>query len=130
MHVASFQPHASRGLAMFANGARGLEVTAVSPGFARGGLGCSSCQRPPRLGLAGLGDWASDLVTSFHNGAVSVIGAVTGSTAQAEAQRNAVAIAQAQAAADMAQSQALANALPWVAGAIGLVGVGLILSRK
>lgn len=129
MHVASFQPHASRGLAMFANGARGLEVTAVSPGFARG-LGCSSCQHPPRLGLAGLGDWASDLVTSFHNGAVSVIGAVTGSTAQAEAQRNAVAIAQAQAAADMAQSQALASALPWVAGAIGLVGVGLILSRK
>lgn len=129
MHVASFQPHATRGLAMFANGARGLEVTAVSPGLARG-LGCSSCQQPPRLGLAGLGDWFTDAVDSLHRGGVTVIGAITGSTAQAEAQRNAVAIAQAQAAADMAQTQALSNAIPWVAGAIGLLGVGLILAKK
>jgi len=126
MNQVTYQPFAARGLAAFAQQARGLELTATSPGFAR--LGCTSCQRRP--GLAGLGDWFTDGLNALTQSGVSLIGAVTGSTAQAEAQRNAVAIAQAQAAADMAQSQALNNAIPWVAGAIGLVGLGLVLSRK
>lgn len=126
MHVVTYQPHADRGLAAFAQQARGLEVgQTMSPGFAR--LGCLRCQ-PPQL--SGLGDWFTDGINALTQSGVSIIGAVTGSTAQAEAQRNAVAIANAQAAADMAQTQAFMSAIPWVAGAIGIVGLGLILTRK
>lgn len=110
--------HHHKALGLFGQHARGLEVTASSPGFAG------------RRNLAGLGDWFSDGVNALTNSGVQILGAITGSTAQAEAQRNAVAIAQAQAASDMARSQSLSNAIPWVAGAVGLVAVAIVVLKK
>ena len=112
-----------------AQSVRGLDPGVISPGFARG-IGCASCAQPPCMQPAGLGDWFSDAIDSLHRGGVSVIGAVTGSTAAAEAQRNAVAIAQAQAAADMESSRAFSAAIPWVAGAIVAVGVAIVVLKK
>jgi hypothetical protein len=153
-HV-TYQPHASQAMSFFGTQAKGIDVDVVSPGFARAGRSLAGLglvdnvrdghgwvgrhstphqKRPVRAGLQGLGDWFSDGVNALTQSGVSVIGAITGSTAQAEAQRNAVALANAQAARDIQQQQAtsemLMGVVPWVAGAVAVLGLGLIFIKK
>jgi hypothetical protein len=107
-------------MGFFANHARGIEITG-SPGF-RG--------YARRQQLAGLGDWFTDALSTVHGTLMDGLDTLTGAKAQAEAQRNAAAIAQAQAQAEIASSQALSSAIPWVAGAIGLAAVAIVMTRK
>lgn len=124
--LAQYQRHTmapGSAMAFFGTQAKGVDVGVTSPGFARFG-------RMPRAGLQGLGDWFTDGMGAVTTQVTSIIGAVTGSSAQAEAQRNAVAIAQANAARDVESSRAFASAVPWVAGGLALVAAAVVFSRK
>lgn len=129
------QPHASTGLAMFAGPlARGVEYKPGMPygtllPFAVASVSIDRITRTNR-GLRGLSDWFSDGVNAMTNNVTSVIGAITGSTAQAEAQRNALAIAQLQADTAARESAAFMSSVPWIAGAAALVAGAFFLSRK
>ncbi len=122
MDAVSYQPHTRDSIALFNQRARVVDVTGA---LVPGGMvvpGLSGARRP---GLAGLGDWFSDGVNALSNLGLNAWGAMSGQTAQRDAQNAAAAIAQAQAAAQVAEAQSFQTSLMFLVG--GAVGLGTLV---
>lgn len=126
MNYSTHQIHAGPAMGMFNQTSRTVEVTGSAP------MGCLNCAQPKSM-LAGLGDVGSDFANVFGsiiNGVTSVIGGVTGSTAQAKSQADMIALAKVQ--ADRAAAEAAASSQMMMYGAlgVGILGLGLIMVLK
>lgn len=86
-------------------------------------------------GLSGLGDWASDLLTSVTGGVTNIVDSVTGRGAARDQANAAAQVAALQAQARIAEAQSSqqlwGNALPAVGIAVAAaIGLGLVIALK
>lgn len=113
MNYATHQPYVGSAMEMFQPRHLGAHVSSVA----------AFNPAPPFTGLRGLGDWFSDGVKALTDSGLSVLNAVTGVTAQQNAQKNAMYLAQIEAERAKAESESTAKMVMAGAVAVGIFGV-------